>query len=66
MVNDMEYGLVVYIQIGDVGCVVCVGWWLCVGVILINGCGLDYGLFFGGYKKLGIGCEGGIFGFEDY
>ncbi len=66
MANDTEYGLAAYIQTGDAGRAARVGRRLRAGVISINGRGSDYGSPFGGYKKSGIGREGGTFGLEDY
>jgi aldehyde dehydrogenase (NAD+) len=66
MANDTEYGLAAYIQTGNAGRAARVGRRLRAGVISINGRGSDYGSPFGGYKKSGIGREGGTFGLEDY
>ncbi|OUD08405.1 aldehyde dehydrogenase family protein [Marivivens niveibacter] len=64
--NDTEYGLAAYIQTGDAERAERVARRLRAGVIAINGRGSDYGSPFGGYKKSGIGREGGIYGLEDY
>jgi aldehyde dehydrogenase (NAD+) len=64
--NDTEYGLAAYVQTGDAARAERVSRQLRAGVIAINGRGSDYGSPFGGYKKSGIGREGGIFGLEDY
>lgn len=64
--NDTEYGLAAYVQTGDAERARRVGDRLRAGVIAVNGRGSDYGSPFGGYKKSGIGREGGIFGIEDY
>ncbi|THH36125.1 aldehyde dehydrogenase family protein [Aliishimia ponticola] len=64
--NDTEYGLAAYVQTGSAERAARVSRRLRAGVVAINGRGSDYGSPFGGYKKSGIGREGGIFGLEDY
>ena len=64
--NDTEYGLAAYVQTGDADRAKRVSDQLRAGVIAINGRGSDYGSPFGGYKKSGVGREGGVFGLEDY
>ncbi|SNS85406.1 aldehyde dehydrogenase family protein [Tropicimonas sediminicola] len=64
--NDTDYGLAAYVQTGDPERARRVGDRLRAGVIQVNGRASGYGSPFGGYKKSGIGREGGIFGLEDY
>lgn len=66
MANDTEYGLAAYIQTNSEERAMRVCRRLRAGGISINGRGADYGSPFGGYKKSGIGREGGSYGIEDY
>lgn len=36
------------------------------GMVCLNGIDIFFGVFFGGYGKLGIGCEGGVWGIEEF
>lgn len=69
LVNDSEYGLVVYVYICDLGCVFCIVEGFEYGIVGIND-GLFslvvLYVFFGGMKNSGVGCEGGYWGLEEY
>lgn len=63
LVNDLCYGLVVMVWIGNLVCVYWVVVGVKVGVIGVNCWSLlDVNLFWGGIKDSGMGCEGGLVG----
>lgn len=66
IVNDIVYGLGVYVQgiDKDQVCVVVV----CIkfGQVYLNYLVWDLQVFFGGYKQFGNGCEYGVEGMEEY
>ena len=64
--NDTPYGLAAYLQTGDADRAERVAARLRAGAVHINGCGMEYGTPFGGYKQSGNGREGGLMGLEDY
>lgn len=64
--NDTPYGLAAYIQTGDPAQASRVAKRLRVGMVHINGSGLNWGSPFGGYKMSGLGREGGHFGIEEF
>jgi aldehyde dehydrogenase (NAD+) len=64
--NDTPYGLAAYLQTGDSERAERVAARLRAGAVHINGCGMEYGTPFGGYKHSGNGREGGMIGLEDY
>jgi aldehyde dehydrogenase (NAD+) len=64
--NDTPYGLAAYLQTGDPERAERVAARLRAGAVHINGCGMEYGTPFGGYKHSGNGREGGMIGLEDY
>ncbi len=64
--NDTPYGLAAYLQTGDSERAERVAARLRAGAVHINGCGMEYGTPFGGYKQSGNGREGGMIGLEDY
>ncbi len=64
--NDTPYGLAAYLQTGDPERAERVAARLRAGAVHINGCGMEYGTPFGGYKQSGNGREGGMMGLEDY
>lgn len=64
--NDTDYGLAAYVQTEDQDRAMRVARQLQAGMIYINGNDLSYGSPFGGYKKSGIGREGGAYGLEDF
>lgn len=64
--NDTPYGLAAYLQTGDMARADRVAGRLRAGMVRINGSDLGWGSPFGGYKRSGIGREGGQFGIEDF
>ncbi|WP_027835413.1 aldehyde dehydrogenase family protein [Maritalea myrionectae] len=64
--NDTEYGLAAFVQTQDEDKAMRVAKRLRAGMVHINGAGLGVGSPFGGYKKSGIGREGGTFGLEEF
>lgn len=58
IVNNISFGFGVGVWSCDVNVVFCVGWVIEVGCVWMN-CYYLYLVYvvFGGYKKLGIGCE---------
>lgn len=58
IVNDILYGFVVGIISGDMVKVWVIGCWLIVGVVFVNNYYCVFvGIFFGGIKYSGYGCE---------
>ncbi len=66
LANDSEYGLSGGVWSGDPRRALEVALRLRTGTVGINGAGLDVGAPFGGYKRSGIGREGGVMGFEEF
>ncbi len=64
--NDTEFGLAAFVQTQDEEKAMRVSKQLRAGMVHINGAGLGVGSPFGGYKKSGIGREGGTFGLEEF
>jgi aldehyde dehydrogenase (NAD+) len=64
--NDTEYGLSAYVQTEDAEKAMRVTRQLKAGMVHINGAGMAPGSPFGGYKKSGVGREGGTFGLEEF
>ncbi|MCF4098264.1 aldehyde dehydrogenase family protein [Maritalea mediterranea] len=64
--NDTEFGLSAYVQTKDEEKAMRVARQLQAGMVHINGSGMAPGSPFGGYKKSGIGREGGTFGLEEF
>lgn len=65
LVNDVEYGFVLYIWIQDVSKVLCLVCGIEVGMVFVNIQNVcDLCQLFGGVKVFGIGCEGGEYSFE--
>ena len=60
LANDSAYGLAAYIQSGDSARIHRLSRALRVGMIQANGVSRAAGAPFGGYKKSGIGREGGM------
>lgn len=66
MANDTEYGLAAYVQTGDRDRAMRVARGLRAGMVHVNGQGCGWGSPFGGYKRSGVGREGGRFGLEEF
>lgn len=64
--NDTEYGLAAFVQTEDADKAMRVARQLKAGMVHINGAGMAPGSPFGGYKKSGVGREGGTFGLEEF
>ncbi len=64
--NDTEYGLAAYVQTEDQDRAMRVARQLRAGMVHINGSDIEYGTPFGGYKKSGVGREGGTYGLEEF
>ncbi|WP_424981314.1 aldehyde dehydrogenase family protein [Maritalea sp. S77] len=64
--NYTEYGLSAYVQTEDAEKAMRVTRQLKAGMVHINGAGMAPGSPFGGYKKSGVGREGGTFGLEEF
>ncbi|SLN57356.1 3-succinoylsemialdehyde-pyridine dehydrogenase [Aquimixticola soesokkakensis] len=63
--NDTPYGLAAYVQ-GEADHALKVARQLKAGMVHINGSDISYGSPFGGYKRSGVGREGGVYGIEDF
>ncbi len=66
MANDTEYGLANYVQTQDPARANRMARALRSGMVEMNGTFRSGGSPFGGYKKSGIGREGGVFGIEEF
>lgn len=64
--NDTPYGLAAYVQCDDQTKAERVAGQLRAGMVHINGSDMAYGSPFGGYKRSGLGREGGPLGIEDF
>jgi aldehyde dehydrogenase (NAD+) len=64
--NDTEYGLAAQVQTGDPERAKRVALQLRAGMVHVNGVDMSAGSPFGGYKKSGVGREGGALGIEDF
>jgi aldehyde dehydrogenase (NAD+) len=64
--NDTDYGLSSYIQTGDPERARRVASQIRSGMVQVNGVSRAPGSPFGGYKKSGIGREGGVWGIEEF
>lgn len=64
--NDTPYGLAAYVQTSDSARIRRVSKQLRVGMVRINGASHAKGAPFGGYKKSGLGREGGVYGIMDF
>lgn len=66
LANDTPYGLAAYIETGNEARATRLAKALRAGMVRINGTDINWGSPFGGYKRSGVGREGGLFGLEDF
>ena len=66
LANDTEFGLIAYVSSADPERANRVARKLAAGRVLINTIGHDPFAPFGGFKRSGIGREGGMFGLQEY
>ena len=66
MANNSPYGLAAYLNSNDKERIKRISRQLRAGMVSVNGASFAKGSPFGGYKRSGIGREGGLFGLEDF